>query len=76
MIILTAFYETLLNDLNYYTLTILMALESSIFPVPSELVVPPAAYMAAETGEMNVGVLVLVATIGSNIGALINYVLA
>ena len=75
MIILTAFYETLLNDLNYYTLTILMALESSIFPVPSELVVPPAAYMAAD-GRMNMGLVLLFSTLGCVIGASANYIVS
>jgi membrane protein DedA with SNARE-associated domain len=46
--LLTALYQTLLDDLNYFNVTILMAIESSVFPLPSEVVVPPAAYMAAE----------------------------
>ena len=43
MVPLLAFYQSLLDELNYFSLTVLMALESSVFPVPSELVVPPAA---------------------------------
>jgi membrane protein DedA with SNARE-associated domain len=53
-----------------------MAIESSFIPFPSEVVVPPAAYKAAVSGEMNVFLVVLFATIGANIGALINYYLA
>ena len=52
-----------------------MAIESSFIPFPSEVVVPPAAYKAA-TGEMNIFLVVLFATLGSDIGALINYYLA
>lgn len=53
-----------------------MAIESSFIPFPSEVVVPPAAYKAAVSGELNVFLVVLFATIGANIGALINYYLA
>ncbi len=73
MILLTAFYQTLLDELNYFSLTILMALESSIVPVPSELVVPPAAYMAAEGRMTMLGVLFF-STLGCMIGASVNYV--
>ena len=50
-----------------------MALESSVIPFPSELVVTPAAYHAA-SGELNVFLVVLFATLGADIGAIINYV--
>ena len=53
-----------------------MAIESSFIPFPSEVVVPPAAYMAATTGEMNVFLIVLCASVGACIGALVNYFLA
>lgn len=69
-------FQELLSDLNYVNITILMAVESSAIPFPSEVVVPPAAYMAAAKGEMSVPLIVLFATIGSLIGATINYVLA
>ena len=52
-----------------------MAVESSFIPFPSEIVVPPAAYMAAD-GNMNVVLVVVFATLGSLIGAVINYVLS
>ena len=61
------FVQWCLDYLNNWTVMLLMTIESSFIPFPSEIVIPPAAYMAAETGEMNVGVLVLVATIGSYI---------
>lgn len=65
-----------LEHLNYWVITLLMAIESSFIPFPSEVVVPPAAYMAATTGEMNVFLIVLCASIGACIGALVNYFLA
>ena len=71
-----AFIQWCLDHLNYWTITLLMAIESSFIPFPSEVVVPPAAYKAAVSSEMNVFLVVLFATIGANIGALINYYLA
>ncbi|MBQ6192754.1 MAG: DedA family protein [Bacteroidaceae bacterium] len=65
-----------LEHLNYWVITLLMAIESSFIPFPSEVVVPPAAYMAATTGELNVFLVVLCATLGAIIGALVNYGLA
>ena len=53
-----------------------MAIESSFIPFPSEVVIPPAAYMAAATGEMNVFLIVVCATTGALLGALVNYILA
>ena len=53
-----------------------MAIESSFIPFPSEVIVPPAAYKAAASGEMNVWLVVLFATVGALIGAFINYFLA
>ena len=65
----------LLNNLNYPNILLLMLLESTVIPVPSELVVAPAAYHAA-SGNLNVFLVVLFATIGAAIGATINYVVA
>lgn len=65
-----------LDHLNYWTVTLFMAIESSFIPFPSEAVVPPAAWKAAVTGEMNVVFVVLFATLGALIGAFINYYLA
>ena len=70
-----AFIEWCLEHLNYWTITLLMTIESSFIPFPSEIVVPPAAYKAA-TGEMNVFIIFVAATLGANIGALVNYYLA
>lgn len=69
------FIQDILHHLNYFWVTVLMAIESSFIPFPSEVVVPPAAYKAA-TGEMDLFLVVLFATIGSDIGALVNYCLA
>ena len=72
-----AFIQWCLDHLNYWTITLLMAIESSFIPFPSEVVVPPAAYKAASgNSELNVYLVVLFATIGANIGAIINYYLA
>lgn len=62
----------LLNNLNYFTIFILMLLESTVVPVPSELVVSPAAYHAAG-GNLNIWLIILFATIGADVGASINY---
>ena len=70
------FIEWCLENLNYWTITLLMAIESSFIPFPSEVVVPPAAYKAAATGELNVWLVILFATLGALIGAFINYFLA
>lgn len=71
-----AFIQWCLDHLNYWTITLLMTIESSFIPFPSEIVVPPAAYKAAAGGELNVYLVVLFATLGADIGALINYYLA
>ncbi|WP_028909219.1 DedA family protein [Prevotella sp. AGR2160] len=64
--------STLLQNLNYYTVFILMLLESTVIPVPSEFVVSPAAYHAA-AGNLDVWLIILVATLGADLGASINY---
>ena len=65
-----------LDHLNYWTVMLFMTIESSFIPFPSEAVVPPAAWKAAVTGEMNVFLVVIFATLGALIGAFINYYLA
>lgn len=70
---MSAFIQWCLAHLNYYTVLFLMTLESTVFPIPSEIVVPPAAYHAAATGELNVFLLILFATLGACLGATINY---
>ena len=72
-------------NMNYATITALMAVESSFIPFPSEVVVPPAAYVAGIEGStlhttdsypLNVLLVVLFGTLGAIIGAIINYLLA
>ena len=65
-----------LDHLNYWTVLLFMTIESSFIPFPSEAVVPPAAWKAAVTGEMNVFLVLVFATIGALLGALINYYVA
>ena len=72
-----AIIQWCLDNLNYWTITLLMTIESSFIPFPSEVVVPPAAYKAAsDDSDLNVFLVVFFATVGANIGALINYYLA
>ena len=66
---------SLLSNLNYGTIFFLMMLESTVVPVPSEFVVTPAAYHAA-SGQLNVWLVILFATIGADVGASINYFVA
>ena len=70
------FIQWCLDHLNYWTITFLMTIESSFIPFPSEVVVPPAAYRAASTGELNIWLVIFFATLGAVIGALVNYYLA
>ncbi len=72
---LKGFIDWLLQTLlavGYPGIVALMAMESSILPVPSELVMPPAGYWAAK-GEMSFGLALLSGILGSIIGALANY---
>jgi len=64
--------EWYMANINYGTVTLLMAIESSFIPFPSEIVVPPAAWKAAQ-GEMNIGLVFFFSTLGAMIGALFNY---
>ena len=65
-----------LENLNYWVVTIFMTIESSFIPFPSEVIVPPAAWKAMTDDSMNIFLVVLFATIGADLGALINYYLA
>jgi len=69
---LTVFWFGLVRDWGYAGVVLLMAMESSIFPVPSEVVVPPAAFWAAE-GRMSFWGVVAAGTVGSCIGAFATY---
>ena len=67
--------NSLLNTLNamgYPGIFALMAMESSVIPVPSELVMPPAGYLAHQ-GQMNIWMAILMGTLGSLVGAYANY---
>lgn len=68
-------FSDALNNLDYFWVTFLMMIESSFIPFPSEVVVIPAAFMAAE-GTMSLPLVILFATIGGLLGATINYVLS
>lgn len=64
-----------IGDMGYVGILLLMAMESSLFPIPSELVVPPAGYLASQ-GQMRIGLVIFFSTLGSLIGALFNYAIA
>lgn len=64
---------SLLSNLTYPVIFFLMLLESTVVPVPSELVVSPAAYHAAN-GSMNIWLIILFATLGADCGATVNYI--
>ena len=63
------------QKMGYGGIVFLMSIESSFIPFPSEIVIPPAAYLAS-LGEMNIFLVILSGIIGSLIGATINYFLA
>ncbi len=64
------------DHLNYWTVTMLMTIESSFIPFPSEVVIPPAVYHSVSTAHMNAILIVLFATLGAILGALVNYFLS
>lgn len=65
------------QNMNYFTITLLMTVESSFIPFPSEVVIPPAAYIASKDGShLNIFLVVLFGTLGALLGAYINYALA
>lgn len=74
------FFQWFVENANYLFVFVFMVIESSFIPFPSEVVVPPAAYLACtNTGagsDMNIIVVVLMATLGALVGAYINYYLA
>ena len=61
-----------LNAMGYPGIFALMAMESSIIPLPSELVMPPAGYLAHQ-GQMNIWIAIIMGTVGSLAGAYANY---
>ena len=73
------------NNMSYLSITLLMTIESSFIPFPSEVVIPPAAYVAGKEDSslhttdsyiLNVLLIVLFGTIGALLGVIINYLLA
>jgi len=65
------------ENTNYYSITALMACESSILPVPSEMVIPPAVYTAMKPGSnLSIFWIIIFGTIGALIGASFNYVMS
>lgn len=66
------FFISITEGLGYWGVMILMAIESSFIPMPSEIIVPPAAYLAS-LGKMNIFIIIFMGTIGSLLGAIFNY---
>lgn len=67
----------ILNNLSYWVVVAFMAIESSFIPFPSEVVVPPAAWKTMDPDSgMSFVLVILFATLGADLGALINYYLA
>jgi len=65
------------DNTNYYSITVLMTCESSILPVPSEMVIPPAVYVALDPNSgLNIFLIILFGTIGALIGASFNYIMS
>lgn len=62
------------DHMNYWTIILLMAIESSIIPLPSEVVVPPAAYFSLQANSpLDFWLVIVTATIGAYLGSAINY---
>ena len=70
------FFQWFVENANYLFVFIFMTIESSFIPFPSEVVVPPAAYLACTGSDMNFGLVIVFATLGALTGAFINYYLA
>lgn len=72
----SSIFQWVTDNASYLLVFALMVVESSFIPFPSEVVVPPAAYLATTRGDMNVVLVVAVATAGALVGALVNYYLS
>jgi len=68
-------FDWYMSNLNYFTVALLMAIESTFLPLPSEVVIPFAAYKAGQ-GDLNVFLVIFSGTVGALSGSLINYFLA
>lgn len=80
------YFEIIVTNMSYFYVFLFMVIESSFIPFPSEIIVPPAAYLACQTTrsltfhgqniaipDINIFIVILVATAGAIVGALINY---
>ncbi len=80
------YFEIIVTNMSYFYVFLFMVIESSFIPFPSEIIVPPAAYLACQTTrsmtfngqniiipDINIFAIVLVATAGAIVGAMINY---
>lgn len=83
------YFEVIVTNMSYVYIFLFMVIESSFVPFPSEIIVPPAAYLACQSArsldfngqtltipDINIYAIVLVATAGAIVGAMINYGLA
>ncbi len=70
-----SYWTHLIEQFGYIGIMVLMALESSFFPFPSEIVIPPAGYLAFQ-GRMNLFFVIISGVIGSLLGAVFNYYLS
>jgi membrane protein DedA with SNARE-associated domain len=68
-------FDWYMANLNYLTVWLLMLIESTFLPMPSEVVIPFAAYKAAQ-GDLNIFLVILFGTIGALCGSLVNYYLS
>lgn len=69
-------FNFFVDHASYLFVFLFMTIESSFIPFPSEVVVPPAVYIGLTTGNMNIFLIVLFATLGAMAGAMVNYLLA
>lgn len=75
LITITSFITSFISKAGYVGIVTLMTIESSFVPFPSEVIIPPAAYLAQQ-GRFNIFLVIIAGIFGSLLGALINYYLA
>jgi membrane protein DedA with SNARE-associated domain len=75
MELINELFDWYMTNLNYFTVALLMCIESTFLPLPSEFVMPFAAYKAAQ-GELNIFGVMFFGTVGALCGSLINYTLS
>ena len=74
-VVVVTFLVDTVGRLGYFGIIVLMAVESSFIPFPSEVVIPPAGYLAS-SGKLNIFLVILSGIFGSVLGALVNYWIA